>query len=377
MGALDGLLVVALEHALAAPLCSARLAAAGARVIKVEREEGDFARQYDDVVKGESTYFVWVNQGKESVVLDLKDADDCALLHNILEHADIFIQNLAPGAAARLGLGSAELTRRYPRLIACNISGYGETGEYSNMRAYDMLVQCETGLASVTGGPGEPGRVGISVCDIAAGLTAYQLILEALISRSGTGAGRVIDVSMFDALAEWMNVPYLHQVYGGEAPPRIGIAHPSIAPYGVFTTSDAARIVIGVQNEREWERLCKDVGNRPELAADERFRGNAARVRNRAALDAEVAQIVSKLTKEEVIGRLRQAAIAYAELRSMEEFSKHPQLKLQRVMTPHGPVDLIAALQLENHRGSGSVPALGQHSDAIRAEFSGRAGVSD
>ena len=177
------MLVVALEHALAAPLCSARLAAAGARVIKVEREEGDFARQYDDVVKGESTYFVWVNQGKESVVLDLKDADDCAPLHNILEHADIFIQNLAPGAVARLGLGSAELTRCYPRLIACNISGYGETGEYSNMRAYDMLVQCETGLASVTGGPGEPGRVGISVCDIAAGLTAYQLILEALIAR--------------------------------------------------------------------------------------------------------------------------------------------------------------------------------------------------
>ncbi len=377
MGALDGLLVVALEHALAAPLCSARLAAAGARVIKVEREEGDFARQYDDVVNGESTYFVWVNQRKESVVLDLKNAEDCAMLHNILQHADIFIQNLAPGAAARLGLGSAELTRRYPRLIACNISGYGQTGEYSNMRAYDMLVQCETGLASVTGGPGEAGRVGISVCDIAAGLTAYQLILEALISRATTDGGRVIDVSMFDALAEWMNVPYLHQVYGGEAPPRIGIAHPSIAPYGVFTTSDAAQIVIGVQNEREWQRLCNEVGKRPDLAADERFRGNAARVRNRAALDNEVAAIVGQLSKKELIEQLQQAAIAYAELRSMDDFSKHPQLKLQKVMTPHGPVELIAALQLEKRQGTGAVPALGEHSDAIRAEFSGHAGESE
>lgn len=311
-----------------------------------------------------------MNQGKESVVLDLKDADDCALLHNILEHADIFIQNLAPGAAARLGLASAELTGRYPRLIACNISGYGETGEYSNMRAYDMLVQCETGLASVTGGPGEPGRVGISICDIAAGLTAYQLILEALISRSGTSASRVIDVSMFDALAEWMNVPYLHQVYGGEAPPRIGIAHPSIAPYGVFTTSDAAQIVIGVQNDREWQRLCNEVGKRPDLAADERFRGNAARVRNRVALDSEVADMVGQLSKKELIEQLQQAAIAYAELRSMEDFSRHPQLKLHCVMTPHGPVDLIAAPQLENRQEPGSVPALGQHSEAIRAEFS-------
>ena len=238
MPALDGLLAVTIEHALAAPLCSARLADAGARVIKIERTEGDFARHYDDVVHGESAYFVWVNQGKESAVLDLKNNADLHLLQNILARADIFLQNLAPGAAARLGLGSEVLLKKYPSLIVCNISGYGETGPYREMKAYDMLVQCETGLAAVTGSPDAPGRVGISVCDIAAGLTAYQNILEAIISRGKDGRGRVIDVSMFDALAEWMNVPYLHQVYGGRAPERVGVAHPSIAPYGVFNTKD-------------------------------------------------------------------------------------------------------------------------------------------
>jgi itaconate CoA-transferase len=369
MPALDGLLVVTIEHALAAPLCSARLAAAGARVIKIERKEGDFARNYDHVAHGESAYFVWVNQGKESMVLNLKIAADLELLHHILEKADIFLQNLGPGAAARLGLGSADLTRKYARLIVCNISGYGETGTYSEMKAYDMLVQCETGLASVTGGPSEAGRVGISVCDIAAGLTAYQLILEALISRSTSGIGRAINVSMFDALAEWMNVPYLHQVYGGKAPERIGIAHPSIAPYGVFQTSDGADVVIGIQNDREWRRLCEEVGGRSEIASDERFIGNAARVRNREALDEAVAEIVGELTREVVIERLRQAGIAFAELRSIEQFSRHPQLTVHTANTPTGPVDLIAPVGHVNDEPA-DVPALGQHTEAIRTEFS-------
>lgn len=371
MSVLDGLLVVTVEHALAAPLCSARLAAAGARVIKVERAEGDFARNYDHVANGESAYFVWVNQGKESIVLDLKEATDFELLHNILKQADIFLQNLGPGAAARLGLGSEELTENNPGLIVCNVSGYGESGEYSDMKAYDMLVQCETGLASVTGGPNEPGRVGISVCDIAAGLTAYQLILEALISRGTTGKGQTINVSMFDALAEWMNVPYLHQVYGGKAPERIGIAHPSIAPYGVFTTSDGANVVIGIQNEREWARLCNDVGNRPEVASDKRFVGNAARVKNRLALDNAVGEMVGKLSKDEIVDRLRAAGLAFAELRSMEYFSRHPQLKLHTANTPTGPIDLIAPVGHQNDEPA-DVPALGQHSDAIRQEFRGQ-----
>jgi len=371
MSALDGLLVVTIEHALAAPLCSARLAAAGARVIKVERAEGDFARNYDHVAHGESAYFVWVNQGKESIVLNLKDTGDLELLHNIFEQADIFLQNLGPGAAARLGLGSDKLTQKHPRLIACNISGYGDSGEYSDMKAYDMLVQCETGLASVTGGPNEPGRVGISVCDIAAGLTAYQLILEALISRGISGEGQTINVSMFDALAEWMNVPYLHQVYGGKAPERFGVAHPSIAPYGVFVTGDGANVVIGIQNEREWARLCIEVGEVPEVADDERFRNNAARVENRAALDKAVGEMIGALSKEKTVDRLRAAGIAFAELRSMEEFSQHPQLKLHTINTTTGPVDLIAPVGHQNDKPT-AVPALGQHSDAIRKEFRGQ-----
>ena len=369
MPALEGFLAVTIEHALAAPLCSARLADAGARVIKIERAEGDFARHYDDVVHGESAYFVWVNQGKESAVLDLKDEADLRVLQNILGKADVFLQNLAPGAAARLGLRSETLLKKFPSLIICNISGYGETGPYKNMKAYDMLVQCETGLASVTGSPDAPGRVGISVCDIAAGLTAYQGILEAIISRGKNGQGRIINVSMFDALAEWMNVPYLHQVYGGRAPERVGVAHPSIAPYGVFRTSDGAQVVIGVQNEREWLRLCTKVGQRPDLAEDVRFQSNAARVEHREELDIEVAGMIVRLTRNELMQRLDQAAIAFAELKSMDEFSHHPQLKLHTANTPSGPVDLIAPVGKQNAPAA-SVPGLGEHSEAIRIEFS-------
>lgn len=306
---------------------------------------------------------------KESLVLNLKDTADRELLDKILERADVFIQNLAPGAAARLGLAADDLVRQYPRLITCSISGYGESGPYKHMKAYDLLVQCESGLASITGSPAEPGRVGISISDIAAGMTAYQLILEALIERGNTEKGSAIEVSLFDAVADWMNVPYLHQVYGGEPPARVGIAHPSIAPYGVFETSDGDRVVIGIHNEREWKRFCEDVGNRAELASDVRFKDNASRVKNRAALDEAVASIIRNVNTAELTKRLEGAAIAFASLRSIEAFSKHPQLKLQTTDTPHGPIELIAAPGREKNAPVAAVPALGEHNTAIRAEF--------
>lgn len=370
MPALDGQLVVAIEHAVAAPFCSARLAQAGARVIKIERAEGDFARHYDSVVLGESAYFVWLNQRKESLVLNLKDTADRELLDRMLERADVFIQNLAPGAAGRLGLGNDGLRQKYPRLIACGISGYGESGPYKNMKAYDLLVQCESGLASVTGSPAEPGRVGISICDIAAGMTAYQLILEALIERGKTGKGSAIDVSLFDAIADWMNVPYLHQVYGRKPPARVGIAHASIAPYGAFETSDGNQVVIGIQNEREWTRFCADVVNRAELAIDLRFKDNASRVKNRTALVEILANSIRNVNTAELTSRLQGAAIAFASLRSIEAFSKHPQLKLQTADTPHGQIELIAAPGQNEDASVAAVPALGEHSVTIRAEFS-------
>src|SRR5579875_3662815 len=243
---LDGLLVVALEQAVAAPYCSSRLADAGARVIKVERPEGDFARGYDRAARGQSSYFVWLNRGKESLALDIKDEADRALLHRILARADVFLQNLAPGAAARAGFDPAELVRRWPRLVACSITGYGESGPYRDMKAYDLLIQAETGLANLTGPPEAPGRVGVSVSDIAAGLNAYAAILEALYARERTGKGALLSLSLFDATAEWMAVPLLHYEYGGKAPERMGLKHPSIAPYGAFAAADGKEIVISI-----------------------------------------------------------------------------------------------------------------------------------
>ncbi len=368
---LEGLLVVSLEQAVAAPYCASRLADAGARVIKIERAEGDFARGYDRVVAGESSYFVWLNRGKESIALDIKDPDDRALLERMIARADVFIQNLAPGAAARAGFDPAELRTRDPRLVTCSISGYGEDGPYARMKAYDLLVQAETGLSAVTGRPEGPGRVGVSVCDVGAGMYAYMAVLEALYARERDGQGREIAVSLFDAMADWMNVPFLHQVHSGQAPPRVGLAHPSIAPYGVYAAGDGGEVVISIQNEREWARFCAETLERPELASDARFRGNPARVANRPALDREIGAAFGQLTREKMIERLRRAEIAYGAVNSVADLATHPQLRRIAVETPSGPAELIAPPA--RHRGEdrvyGPVPGLNQHGAALRAEF--------
>ncbi len=370
MGALDGLLVVALEQAVAAPLASGRLADAGARVIKIERPEGDFARGYDHVVHGESAYFVWLNRGKESITLDLKQAEDAALLARMVARADVFIQNLAPGAAARLGFESDELRRRYPRLITCDISGYGESGPYRDMKAYDLLIQAESGLAAITGRPEGPGRVGVSVCDIAAGLYAHSAILEALIRRGTTGEGSAIKVSLFDGMADWMTVPLLHHDYGGRAPERVGLNHPSIAPYGVYHLAEG-EVLLSIQNEREWQRLCADVLGKPEMADDPRFAGNGARVANRPALDREIAAVFATLERAEAVRRLNAAAIAYGMLNGVDGLSNHPQLRRATIETPSGPVHLPAPPAQVNRAepNLGAVPAIGEHSEKLRREF--------
>lgn len=369
-GALDGLLVVSLEQAVAAPYCSGRLADAGARVIKVERPEGDFARGYDRVAKGESAYFVWLNRGKQSIALDIKEEADKALLGRMLARADVFIQNLMPGAAARAGFGSADLRARHPRLITCDISGYGEEGPYATMKAYDLLVQAESGLAAITGRPEGPGRVGVSVCDIAAGMYAYAAVLEALIARGASGEGRAIAVSLFDGLADWMTVPLLHQIYGGAAPERVGLNHPSIAPYGVYGCADG-ELVISIQNEREWRRLCAEVLDKPALAEDARFGDNPARVANRPALDREIQSVFGRLTRAELAQRLIDAGIAYGAVNSVADLAAHPQLRRTAVATPSGPLDLVAppARVAGDAAALGPVPALDQHGAAIRAEF--------
>ncbi len=285
---LSGLLVVSIEQAVAAPQCTCRLADAGARVIKVERPEGDFAREYDHVVHGESANFVWLNRGKQSVVLDLGKAEDKALLEAMLKKADVFVQNLKPGALAKLGFPMSRLRKQYPRLICCSISGYGESGPYAQRKAYDLLIQAESGVSSVTGGPEGPARVGVSIVDVAAGLNAYEAILEALIARSTTNEGAEISVSMFDAMAEWMTVPLLHGE-GGTPFKRIGLAHAAIAPYGVFKSRDGADILIAIQNDREWRVLAEKVLGEPALGKDVKFATNPKRVENRTETDAKVA----------------------------------------------------------------------------------------
>ena len=370
MGALDGILVVALEQAVAAPLATARLADAGARVIKVERVEGDFARGYDRVVHDESAYFVWLNRGKESLVLDIKQPGDAALLTRVIARADVFVQNLAPGAAARSGFGADALRARHPRLITCDISGYGETGPARDMKAYDLLIQCESGLASITGSPDAPGRVGVSAADIACGMNAHAAILEALIARAQTGTGRGIAVSLFDSIADWMTVPLLHYDYAGQAPSRVGLAHPSIAPYGAFVTRDDRLIVLAVQNEREWRSLCDHLLD-PATAADPRFASNSARYAHRTALDAAVGAAVAGLSAAAAMALLGRAEIAYAAVNSVADLSAHPQLRRTSAETATGPVSLPAAPVIV--RGAieraGAVPALGQNSAALRAEF--------
>jgi crotonobetainyl-CoA:carnitine CoA-transferase CaiB-like acyl-CoA transferase len=368
---LTGLLVVAIEQAVAAPLCTRRLADAGARVIKIERPEGDFARDYDHVVHGESAYFVWLNHGKQSIALDFKAEGDRALLGRLIAKADIFVQNLAPGAAARAGFGSAALRTQHSQLITCDISGYGEDGPARDMKAYDLLIQAETGLASITGTPDGPGRVGVSVADIGCGMNAHAAILEALISRGQTGEGSGIAVSLFDGIADWMAVPLLHHDYAGIAPRRVGLAHPSIAPYGAFACRDGKAVVISIQNEREWQALCRDALDAPGLLDDSRFAGNSARVANRPVLDALIGDLFAGMDWRVAVDRLAVARIAYASLNGVADLSDHSQLRRIHVDTPTGPVRLPASPMRWQDREvvPGTVPALDADGDMIRAEF--------
>lgn len=371
-GPLDGVLVVALEQAVAAPLCTSRLADAGARVIKVERAEGDLARQYDHVVHGESAYFVWLNRGKQSVVLDIKAPEDAALLDRILGRADVFVQNLAPGAAARAGFGSAELRARHPRLITCDISGYGEDGPYREMKAYDFLIQCETGLASITGAPDAPGRVGVSVADISCGMNAHTAILQALYERERTGRGRGVAVSLFDSIADWMAVPLMHQDYAGRAPARMGLNHATIAPYGAYATGDGRQTVIAIQTEREWRAFCETVLDDKAFADDARVVTNPLRVQNRPYLNERIDAVLGGLTQASLIERLEAAKVAYGSVNEVADLSRHPQLRRATVDTPSGPAAIPApAPRWADASTLGPVPVLDGHGAAIRAEFSG------
>lgn len=368
---LEGLLVIAVEQAAAAPYVSSRLADAGARVIKIERPEGDFSRGYDHAVMGDSTYFVWLNRGKESVVLDYSKPEDLALLHRMIDRADVLIQNLGPGAARRAGFGWEAMRERNPRLITCDISGYGEEGPLAGARAYDLLVQAESGIASVTGTPEAPGRIGISACDIGTGMYAHAAILEALIQRSITGRGSAIRVSMFDAMSDWMAVPLLHYDYAGTIWPRVGLGHPTIAPYGAFTTGDGLPILIGVQNDGEWQRFAQEALSRPDLAADPRFASNASRVQHKAVLDAEVGRAIAGFSTPALKERLTAAKIAFAAVNGVPELSRHPHLRRIGVRTPHGTADVAAppAIVRGEPRQYGPVPAIGEHTDAVRREF--------
>ncbi|RAI45503.1 CaiB/BaiF CoA transferase family protein [Rhodoplanes roseus] len=364
---LSGLLVVSLEQAVAAPLATCRLADAGARVVKIERPEGDFARGYDSLAKGESIHFVWLNRGKESVVLDLTRDDDTSLLAALLARADVLVQNLKPGALKKLGFDPLRLREAHPRLIVCSISGYGETGPYAQRKAYDLLVQAETGLASVTGGPSEPSRAGCSVADIAAGLAAYEAVLEALIARGRTGEGALLAVSLFDALAEWMTVPLL-QHEGGKTPQRIGLAHPGIAPYGVFASRDGDAVLISIQNDREWRILARDVLGDAALADDPNFATNVARMARRGETDARVQAVFGRLATDALVESLAAAEIAFARVNDMAALAQHPQLRRITVETPHGPVPYPAPPRPACD-GYGPVPALGAHTDRVRKEF--------
>lgn len=367
---LEGLLVIAVEQAVAASFCTARLADAGARVIKIERKEGDFARFYDDCAPGSSSYFVWLNRGKESVVLDLAHPEGRAKLAALIAAADILVQNLKPGAMTRMGLAIEDLRRKHHKLICCSISGYGDSGPLAERKAYDLLVQAESGLASITGGPNEPARVGVSIVDIATGATAHAAILEALIARGLTGAGADIRISMFDVMADWLTVPLLN-TEAGKPPRRVGLAHPSIAPYGVFGTADHRQILISIQSEREWKAFCAAVLNVPALAADPRFCTNVTRVRNRAETDGTVGRIFQTLDAATLISRLTAADIAFAELNDMAALSEHPHLSRIEVKTEAGPVHFPApaAVVLGAPRHYGPVPAIGEQTNAVLDEF--------
>jgi crotonobetainyl-CoA:carnitine CoA-transferase CaiB-like acyl-CoA transferase len=366
--------VVAIEQAVAAPFASRQLSDLGARVIKIERPDGgDFARGYDRAALGTSSFFAWLNRGKESVVADLKDDGDREMVGELVARADVFIQNLAPGAAARMGLDAKTLVERHPRLIACDVSGYGEGGPYERRKAYDLLIQCEAGLVSITGSPDAPAKVGISVADISGGMYTYSGILTALYERERTGAGTAMSVALFDGLSEWMTQPALYGHYGGADPRRVGASHASIAPYGPFATAGGEEINIGVQNEREWRVLCADVLGRPKLADDPRFASNPERIANRAALDAELRPLLAALDAGALIERLQHAGIAFGVMRAAHELVEHPQhVARGRWTTVGSPGGELVALKppvivAGREFAMGPVPALGEHTDAVRA----------
>jgi itaconate CoA-transferase len=373
---LDGLLVVSVEQAIAAPFASRQLADLGARVIKIERPGvGDFARAYDHTVQGLASHFVWTNRSKESLTLDLKRPEALDVLQRLVSHADVYLHNLAPGAMSRLGLGSAALRQQHPRLVICEISGYGASGPYRDKKAYDLLVQSEAGLVSITGTSETPSKVGISVADIAAGMYAFSSILAALVRRAATGTGALLDISMFDALAEWMGYPAYYTGYGGTPLPRTGARHAAIAPYGPYATGDGHVVYLGLQNEREWARFCADVLDQPALAGDPRFSSNASRVEHHDEVETIIVRAFADKTAQQVVDRLDAAQIANARMNTVEEFLDHPQLaargKWQQVDSPVGPLRALVPpfgfADVEPKMGP--IPALGEHTDKILTEL--------
>lgn len=368
---LDGLLAVSLEQAVAAPMASCRLADAGARVIKVERPGGDFARGYDSAVYGEASYFVWINRGKESIVLNLKESDDKALLLNILTKADVWIQNLAPGATKRLGLDSADLRAMNSRLITCDISGYGD-GDYRDMKAYDLLVQCESGIVSISGAPGDYGRIGVSICDIGTGINAYSGILEALFMRDRTGKGSAVQASLFGTAADWMTVPLMQAEYGKKSPERVGLNHPTISPYGGYRSKNGEMVVISIQNNREWAKLCSEVINRQDMINDPLYATNNERVENRPGVDAAINTAFGRYDKDQLINLLQKAGIAFGSVNSVDELTTHPAMRRWPMQVNDHIAQMVApavSTEFDTHQFR-PIPKLGEHSAAIRAEFS-------
>jgi formyl-CoA transferase len=361
---LEGITVVSVEQAVAAPFCSSRLADAGATVIKVERPEGDFARGYDRAAKGQSSYFVWLNRGKQSVAIDLSTKSGREQLETLIAGADVLLQNLKPGSMDKLGFSRERLRRDYPALICCTITGYGDEGPYKDRKAYDLLIQAESGLASITGGPEGASRVGISVVDISTGATAHAAILEALFARTRTGKGADIRISMFDVMADWLAVPLINSE-AGNPPTRIGLAHPSIAPYGVFKSRDGKDILISIQSEREWKQLCAEVLKQPDLPNDPRLANISERVRNRELTDKIVADVFGSLNRDELIQRLDDADIAFGEVNTMADLTTHPHLRRIEVDTPKAKVNYAApaAIFVGENRHYGAVPAIGEHGE--------------
>ncbi|MDX8469746.1 CaiB/BaiF CoA-transferase family protein [Mesorhizobium sp. VK23B] len=370
---LEGITVVAVEQAVAAPYASSRLADAGARVIKIERPEGDFARGYDKLVRGQSAYFVWLNRGKESVCLDLRLQADREVLDTLIAAADVFIQNLKPGSIEKLGFASADLRRRFPRLITCDISGFGDKGPYSHLKAYDLIVQAEAGLCAITGNQQGPARIGVSVCDISAGMTAHSAILQAMYHREVTGEGTSIQVSLFDAVADWMNVPVLQNDYSGYHTERAGVKHPSLAPYGAYRCADGKDVIFSVQNDREWVSFCEKFLKQPELTRALGFADNMERLSHRAQLDKIIERRFSELSCQGAMQELEAAGLAYGRLSEVADVSKHPHVRKVEIGTPEGSVETIAPAAIFNCEQPSlrPVPALGAHTEAVREEVLG------